>query len=41
VKAASGTNQRLKLTLDPRHAGQPDRKPTISGAESAGESDEH
>lgn len=40
VKAAAGSTQRIKLTLDPRRAGQPDRRPTISGAESVGESDD-
>lgn len=37
VKAASSSTQRIKLTLDPRRAGEPDRKPLISGAEETGE----
>lgn len=40
AKASAGSTQRIKLTLDPRRAGQPDRRPTISGAASAGEGDE-
>lgn len=33
----STSTQRIKLTLDPRHATQPGRRPTISGAETPGE----
>lgn len=40
AKASGGTTQRIKLTLDPRRAGEPDRRPSISGAATAGESDE-
>ena len=38
--ASSASTQRIKLTLDPRRAGQPERRPTISGSESVGESDQ-
>ena len=37
IKAASSNTQRIRLTLDPRRAGQPDRKPLISGAAQEGE----
>jgi hypothetical protein len=37
VKAGSSTTQRIRLTLDPRRAGQPDRRPQISGEEEEGE----
>jgi hypothetical protein len=33
VKAASSTTQHIKLTLNPRLMGQPDRQPLISGEE--------
>jgi hypothetical protein len=35
--ASSNTTQRIKLSLEPRQAGQPDRRPLISGDELAGE----
>lgn len=41
VKAATSSDQRIKLILDPRHARQPDRRPTISGAATAGEREEY
>ncbi|OZM81943.1 trypco2 family protein [Pseudonocardia sp. MH-G8] len=31
TKLASTSTQRITLTLDPRHAAQPGRRPTISG----------
>jgi Trypsin-co-occurring domain 2 len=37
VKRASSSMQRIKLTLDPRRAGDPDRRPLISGEEKVGE----
>ncbi|WP_327138051.1 hypothetical protein OG585_07460 [Streptomyces sp. NBC_01340] len=37
ARAASITNQRIKLTLDPRRASQPTRRPLISGEEASGE----
>jgi hypothetical protein len=37
MKAASSTTQRIKLKLDPRRVGQPDRQPLISGSEQPGE----
>ncbi len=37
AKLSSAATQRLKLTLDPRRTGQPDRKPLISGGEEPGE----
>jgi Trypsin-co-occurring domain 2 len=37
VRAAWSTTQRVHLTLDPRRAGQPDRRPLISGKEEEGE----
>lgn len=37
LRAAESTTQRINLTLDPRRAGQPDRRPLISGAEEEGE----
>jgi Trypsin-co-occurring domain 2 len=40
AKVAAASTQRIKLTLDPRRAGDPDRRPTISGAASAGENDD-
>lgn len=36
-KAGTGTTQKIKLTLDPHHAGQRGVRPDISGAEEAGE----
>jgi len=38
LKLGSSTTQKIKLKLDPRMAGQPDRKPLISGDEETGES---
>lgn len=35
--ASSSTTQRIKLSLEPRQAGRPDRRPLISGDEYAGE----
>lgn len=40
VKVSAASTQRIKLMLDPRRAGQPDRRPAISGAASVGESDD-
>jgi hypothetical protein len=37
TKIGSLSTQRIKLTLDPRHAASPGRRPVISGAEEAGE----
>jgi hypothetical protein len=37
VRAASSTTQRISMTLDPRLAKQPDRRPLISGEEQEGE----
>lgn len=37
VSAASGSTQRIKLSLDPRRTAEPDRKVVISGDEKAGE----
>jgi hypothetical protein len=37
AKIGSTAAQRIKLVLDPRHAGQADRRPTISGPEAADE----
>jgi hypothetical protein len=39
-KLASKSTQKIKLTLDPRLASQPGRKPLISGDEDAGERDD-
>jgi hypothetical protein len=33
TRFATTSTQRIKLTLDPRHTAQPDRRPTISGNE--------
>lgn len=38
LKLGSSTTQKINLRLDPRMAGQPDRKPLISGGEEIGES---
>lgn len=35
--ASSGATQRIKLVLDPRRVGEPDRRPVIAGDEVAGE----
>ena len=35
--ASSNTTQRIKLSLEPQQAGQPGRRPLISGDEVAGE----
>lgn len=35
--ASSSTTQRIKLSLEPRQAAQPDQRPLISGDEVAGE----
>jgi hypothetical protein len=37
ISAASGSTQRIKLTLDPRRAGQSVGRPLISGEEEIGE----
>ena len=37
VKAASSKTQHIKLTLNPRQVGQPNRRPLIAGEEDAGE----
>jgi hypothetical protein len=37
ARVASSSTQRIKLTLDPRLKGQPDRKPLISSNEVEGE----
>ncbi|MYZ40203.1 MULTISPECIES: trypco2 family protein [unclassified Streptomyces] len=37
AKIAQNSTQRITLTLDPRRAGEPDRRPLISGAEVDGE----
>jgi hypothetical protein len=37
TKLASTSTQRIKLTLDPRHAAHPGRRPTIAGAEAPDE----
>jgi Trypsin-co-occurring domain 2 len=34
---SSSSTQRIKLVLDPRRTGQPDRRPVISGDEVVGE----
>ncbi|WP_037303484.1 trypco2 family protein [Amycolatopsis orientalis] len=36
-KFSSAATQKIKLTLDPRRAGQLDRKPFVSGTEEPGE----
>jgi hypothetical protein len=36
-RLASTNTQRITLTLDPRHAAHPDRRPTITGAEEPNE----
>ena len=37
TKVASTRTQRIKVTLEPRRASEPDRKPWISGTEVPGE----
>jgi hypothetical protein len=37
ARSATSATQRIKLTLDPRRAGQPDRSPLISDKEVPGE----
>ncbi|QXE32987.1 hypothetical protein KQY30_00420 [Streptomyces sp. GMY02] len=37
ARVAHHTTQRITLTLDPRRAGEPDRRPLISGTEVDGE----
>lgn len=37
AKLASSSTQRIKVTLEPRRSGLPDRRPLISGAEVDGE----
>lgn len=37
AKLSAATTQRIKLTLDPRRAGEPDRRPLISGRDEGDE----